>query len=282
VSRESASHGCLPELRLRAERPGWVVVDGRAAEFERDVPFGLIVDALNDHIGALEPALLRALDDDALSSPQSSRPLSRQAAEVAPRGRRLRATGFSIRPGTGLSRAGSPTGSRREKSTLRSPRRCSQRRRSEITAPPPRQARRPIHARCSRLWSRGLDDLLLELERVRVRVGEHCHEQAVRPHGRRGDSCDGGQKRSAPVEACSERTRWSPASPNSKRAPEVQKSQLRAAMHEVRSRRGQLTRCVSRRLPAPEARSPWEGIRWSLSLPLRGQPGRGRCPRRLG
>ena len=36
--------------------------------------FGLIVEALNDHICGLEPALLRALDDDALSSPQSSRP----------------------------------------------------------------------------------------------------------------------------------------------------------------------------------------------------------------
>jgi hypothetical protein len=50
------------------------------------VLFGLIVEALNDHICGLEPALLRALDDGALSSPQSSGSVSRQAAEVAPRG----------------------------------------------------------------------------------------------------------------------------------------------------------------------------------------------------
>jgi len=58
----------LEELCLHAEQRGWVVPDGRAAEFERYVPFGLIVDALNDYIGGLEPALLLALDDDALSS----------------------------------------------------------------------------------------------------------------------------------------------------------------------------------------------------------------------
>lgn len=58
----------MEELCLRAEQRGWVLLDGGAAEFEWDVSFGLIVDALNDYIGGLEPALLRALDDDALSS----------------------------------------------------------------------------------------------------------------------------------------------------------------------------------------------------------------------
>jgi DNA-binding CsgD family transcriptional regulator len=54
----------LSELcRLGADR-GYLVLNGRAAEFERDIPFGLIVDALNDHFGSLEPAVLRALDDD--------------------------------------------------------------------------------------------------------------------------------------------------------------------------------------------------------------------------
>ncbi len=57
----------LSELGRRAEERGWLVLDGRAAEFERDVPFGLIVDALNDYLGGLEPALLRSLDDDALA-----------------------------------------------------------------------------------------------------------------------------------------------------------------------------------------------------------------------
>src|SRR5262249_25456767 len=56
----------LAELRERGERRGYLVLDGRAAEFERDIPFGLIVDALNDYVGALEPAVLRALDEDSV------------------------------------------------------------------------------------------------------------------------------------------------------------------------------------------------------------------------
>jgi predicted ATPase len=56
----------LAELGRRAEGRGYLVLDGRAAEFERDVPFGLIVDALNDYLGALQPAVLRTLDEAAL------------------------------------------------------------------------------------------------------------------------------------------------------------------------------------------------------------------------
>jgi ATP/maltotriose-dependent transcriptional regulator MalT len=55
----------LAELRDRAERHGYLVLDGRAAEFEQDVPFGLIIDALNDYLGALEPAWLRSFEDEA-------------------------------------------------------------------------------------------------------------------------------------------------------------------------------------------------------------------------
>ena len=54
----------LLELCRRAEDRGYLVLNGRAAEFERDIPFGLMVDALNDYFGSLEPAVLRALDDD--------------------------------------------------------------------------------------------------------------------------------------------------------------------------------------------------------------------------
>jgi DNA-binding CsgD family transcriptional regulator len=54
----------LSELCRRGEDRGYLVLNGRAAEFERDIPFGLIVDALNDYFGSLEPAVLRALDDD--------------------------------------------------------------------------------------------------------------------------------------------------------------------------------------------------------------------------
>jgi DNA-binding CsgD family transcriptional regulator len=57
----------LAEACRRAEGRGFVVLDGRAAEFEHDVPFGVIVDALNDHVGSLGPAVLRALDAATLS-----------------------------------------------------------------------------------------------------------------------------------------------------------------------------------------------------------------------
>jgi ATP/maltotriose-dependent transcriptional regulator MalT len=56
----------LAELARRAEARGYLVLDGRAAEFERDIPFGVVVDALNDHAAALDPSLLRSLDDEAL------------------------------------------------------------------------------------------------------------------------------------------------------------------------------------------------------------------------
>ncbi len=57
----------LAELGQRAEARGWLVLEGRAAEFERDIPFGLIVDAINDYLGGLEPAFLRSLDDDVVA-----------------------------------------------------------------------------------------------------------------------------------------------------------------------------------------------------------------------
>ncbi len=56
----------LAELCRRGEDRGYLVLEGRAAEFERDIPFGLIVDALNDYLGSLEPTVFRALGDDAL------------------------------------------------------------------------------------------------------------------------------------------------------------------------------------------------------------------------
>jgi ATP/maltotriose-dependent transcriptional regulator MalT len=56
----------LAELCRRGEDRGYLVLDGRAAEFERDIPFGLIIDALNDYLASLEPTILRTLEDDVL------------------------------------------------------------------------------------------------------------------------------------------------------------------------------------------------------------------------
>jgi ATP/maltotriose-dependent transcriptional regulator MalT len=76
----------LAELaRLAAERR-CLVLDGRATEFERDIPFGLIVDALNDYAGALEPSVIRALDEESLAELASILPsLSAHATEKTKR-----------------------------------------------------------------------------------------------------------------------------------------------------------------------------------------------------
>jgi len=50
----------LLELAHRAGTRDYLVLGGRAAEFEREMPFGLIVEALNDYLGSLEASLFRA------------------------------------------------------------------------------------------------------------------------------------------------------------------------------------------------------------------------------
>ena len=44
----------LSELRRRAEGRGHLVLAGSAAEFERDLPFGVWVDALDDYVASQE------------------------------------------------------------------------------------------------------------------------------------------------------------------------------------------------------------------------------------
>ncbi len=56
----------LTELSGLAQTRGFLVLEGRAAEFEQDIPFGVILDALNDYVGSLEPHVVRALDAEAL------------------------------------------------------------------------------------------------------------------------------------------------------------------------------------------------------------------------
>jgi DNA-binding NarL/FixJ family response regulator/tetratricopeptide (TPR) repeat protein len=56
----------LAELARRAEARRCLVLIGRAAEFEQDIPFGAIIDALNDHLGALDSVVVRTLQPQAL------------------------------------------------------------------------------------------------------------------------------------------------------------------------------------------------------------------------
>ncbi len=53
----------LSELRARAEQRSYLVLSGRASEFERDLPFGVFADGLDEYL-ALNPGLLEHLGDE--------------------------------------------------------------------------------------------------------------------------------------------------------------------------------------------------------------------------
>jgi predicted ATPase len=54
----------LRELAARAEQRGHLVLFGSASELERDLPFAVFVDALDEYLESLGPKQLSTLDDD--------------------------------------------------------------------------------------------------------------------------------------------------------------------------------------------------------------------------
>jgi DNA-binding NarL/FixJ family response regulator len=54
----------LAELAARADAHGDLVLSGSASELEKDLPFWLFVDALDEYVQGLDPRRLDALDDD--------------------------------------------------------------------------------------------------------------------------------------------------------------------------------------------------------------------------
>ena len=54
----------LAELAARADARGYLVLSGRAGELERDLPFWVFVDALDEYVHGLDPHRLDSLDDD--------------------------------------------------------------------------------------------------------------------------------------------------------------------------------------------------------------------------
>ncbi len=56
----------LSEVAKRAAGRGFCVLTGSASELERDLPFWIFVDALDDHMARVEPRRLAGLGDDAL------------------------------------------------------------------------------------------------------------------------------------------------------------------------------------------------------------------------
>jgi ATP/maltotriose-dependent transcriptional regulator MalT len=57
----------LSELATRAERRGHLVLSGSASELEREFPFSVFVDALDEYVESLGAERLSALDDDVLA-----------------------------------------------------------------------------------------------------------------------------------------------------------------------------------------------------------------------
>jgi DNA-binding NarL/FixJ family response regulator len=82
----------LRELAARAEASGQFALSGSASELERDLPFSVFVDALDDYLAGLPPATLAALDDEVLAELAHVFPsLSALApGEVAPQHERYR------------------------------------------------------------------------------------------------------------------------------------------------------------------------------------------------
>ena len=54
----------LDELAKRADARGCTVLEGSASELERDLPFWLFVDALDEYVAGLDPRLVASLGDD--------------------------------------------------------------------------------------------------------------------------------------------------------------------------------------------------------------------------
>src|SRR5262245_29175502 len=54
----------LRELTMHAEQRSYLVLAGSGSELERDLPFSVYVDALDEYVESVDPDRLAALDDD--------------------------------------------------------------------------------------------------------------------------------------------------------------------------------------------------------------------------
>jgi predicted ATPase len=84
----------LAEAVSRADQAGWLVLEGRASEFEREQPFALFVDALDDYLASLGPRVLDRLEPHALAELSAIFPALRGTSEqsvAGPQEERFRA-----------------------------------------------------------------------------------------------------------------------------------------------------------------------------------------------
>src|SRR4051794_27787702 len=80
----------LDALGEKAAAAGLLVLDGRAAEHERDVPFGLVVDALDDHVATMHPRRVESVGPDLAAALPSAAPTSGAPSSVPGAGERFR------------------------------------------------------------------------------------------------------------------------------------------------------------------------------------------------
>ena len=74
----------LAELQARADAAGRLVLAGSASELERELPFWVFVDALDEYVHGLEPGRLDAMDADARSELAHVLPSLEAGADLVP------------------------------------------------------------------------------------------------------------------------------------------------------------------------------------------------------
>src|ERR671915_1000373 len=80
----------LGAARASALGAGMLVLEGRAAEHERSVPFGLVVDALDDHVATLHPRRVESVGPDLAAVLPSAATAAAPAAPAAGAAERFR------------------------------------------------------------------------------------------------------------------------------------------------------------------------------------------------
>src|SRR5688572_10754919 len=96
----------LAELAGRADARGCTVLAGSAYELERDLPFWVFVDALDEYVAGLDPQLVASLREDVRSELAQVLPAMSDAASAAGAGEVAAASGGSGFCGRGVARAG--------------------------------------------------------------------------------------------------------------------------------------------------------------------------------
>src|SRR4051794_4621909 len=80
----------LDAVGEKAAAAGLLVLDGRAAEHERDVPFGLVVDALDDHVATMHPRRVESVGPDLGAALPAAAELSGASTAAPGAGERFR------------------------------------------------------------------------------------------------------------------------------------------------------------------------------------------------